>query len=565
MLRSKNIAQYVIALLAFAAAGGCSNPIAPASPTDIVRISGPKIGQLKKPYSFVAAVNFSPQVKIYYQWTIDDTAFDTPATFDSSSQVPWFFHHLGTHAIQVKVFRTGDYKLLCSAVDSFTVVSFFLSISPDSTHSISNFPTSFKANANPSLPKGAYTLIWYFDTAKIERVNVDTASFIFHNAGIHTVKAIYLDSTQVVQSSTSTIDLVSNLVLSITSNTNSPSVLAPVIFTLLHNGFTLPEKYLVHWIFDSTLLDRHNTDTTSFVFASMGSHTIKAVIEDSSDKMIDTCSTSIQVNGIQFHINPSSNQATTLLPLSFNPHVGQVPTGSALIWKFGDGIQTDTSIMAISHVFRFTGALTVKAFLINGANLIAADSTIINVAPLLENFNTTTLLSFQRAVAIFAGSTQKSGMADCYPGGGIFSADSLSWTGLTASWSISNSESSKSQFQQNSSYSKANFIASFTNGGMVLDTVKSSEGEGSSMQYLGPNGDYSSVEDTWSGLVGYSLPIIYFTPDSAEYGVANAPGTSVTFNGGCDNIIYPDHVGVSGKIQTIGIYPAPVTVTFYRR
>jgi hypothetical protein len=244
MAMSRKVA-FLLILMCAGAFCSCTHPTAPTA-AQTVAIIGPKSALVGQIDTFSSSINFSSNALLFYRWMFDDSVVQTAPTSTASS-VPWTFHTSGQHIIKLQVLRSNDSALLCSTVDTFWADAFLLSISPDSAMILVDSLTTFKVTGNPPLISGHYFLVWTFDTTTIGRINTDTVSYTFWNPGKHNIHVLFIDTSNRIESSCSSVVNVIALPISIVAVPDSSVILSPISFAISTLG--LPKSSTANWDF----------------------------------------------------------------------------------------------------------------------------------------------------------------------------------------------------------------------------------------------------------------------------------------------------------------------------
>jgi len=394
------------------------------------------------------------------------------------------------------------------------------------------------------------------DSTFISQKTWDTSMSIslkFQTLGQHLIRTTIFrtgDNTELC-SAIDTFTVVPEMI-SISPDTLQAQVFTPCSFTAHLSPYAFPSSYQLIWLFDSIPIQRSNTDTISYSFPTIGRHIVSVSYLDSATRAVIKTIGVVNISNIPLQLSASPASALAFVPVTFTViHSSLFPSGSRLTWDFGDGVSIDTTALAVTHSFQFTGNFNIKVSLHEGSNIIGADSTIVQISPILNGFSPALLSTFQRVSAVFFGKVDGSFQPFS------ISTDTLTWNGMLFHHSIYNSWSGADS-QKEIYWTKtidSNLTGGFLNGGQMLDPISASSGY--SETATGNGGLHAIASESISG---HLLALIWFTPDSAQFGIVGRNlSPQIGFTGGSGAPGYETMHSVDWTS------PASLTVTFYKK
>jgi len=472
-------------------------------------------------------------------------------------------------------------------------IAFLLFAAGSCTHSVEP-PESFTRQITVEGPKSGLADLPYSFTAKINfnttakleyvwsmgdsilfsAVSNATTILSFHNPGVNVFRVRIFDASNNIEIAES----VDTFVVQAGFAKISPDSLRTAILT--RNTYTAtfsPEllklKHTLVWFFDSTREDCVAGDTASCAFSATGQHVISVAFVDTAGQVRASGSAVTFVSAIPLSILASPTSTTVLSPVVFTAIFPAQSFPVQIRWDFGDGSIVDTALSVITHRYSFTGRLMLKAYLYHSGVLLGSDSIAVQITPLLVGYDPSLLPSFRRATALFSGSFLVVGEAGPGPCGGFsFESDSLTWKGTRFSYGTSYNSSSVDTSQgpanetESSSSGSTNFSGNISSDGMTLDTLTASSESVSNSQGYHNGGSFYQDESDGSSLQGFSIQLIWFTPDSIRYGITGTNiGDHAGFSGNCHFESSHPYIATNMSYRADWSRNASVIVTFYKR
>ena len=163
--------------MAIAFAGCVSHPTTPPASnqvtSDHVMISAPKTAFVGDSVPYTASLDFHPQAPLFYDWMFDSSSLRIISDSQRVRQSV-VFHSVGPHIVQLRVSRSIDSAILCSAMDTTSVlqqnmpiITDSIVIFPDSSILYVGLPNSFHIRLLRGKLPSSETVRWTVDTSTL--------------------------------------------------------------------------------------------------------------------------------------------------------------------------------------------------------------------------------------------------------------------------------------------------------------------------------------------------------------------------------------------------------------
>jgi hypothetical protein len=240
---------------------------------------------------------------------------------------------------------------------------------------------------------------WFVDSAKAS-VSSDSLKWKFAIGGLHVIQVRLLNTTgRELATATDSFEFAHSGII--------PDGLAGFpgqnyLFRALFHPAKGP--YELVWNIDGATFIQFNSDTISYIFRNVGSHSISAVLEDTvtgSALMSAATTATISLYPMSITVSPARPNIGDTVTIT-GIHAVSTP-GLHYNWSFGDGTAFDTTAKVVRHVFLSGGDLPISVILKVDTTSLARTDARLSINPKIGPFDASSLSSFHRAIVSFSG------------------------------------------------------------------------------------------------------------------------------------------------------------------